>query len=48
MIFLKIITFEEYANIVAEASYLEYPDLPTTHGFCMFIKREDFKFSWIF
>lgn len=36
----KNYTFEEYANIVAEASYLEYPDLPTTHGFCMFIKRE--------
>lgn len=33
-------TFEEYANIVAEAAYLDYPDLPTTHGFCMFIKRE--------
>ena len=33
-------SFEEYANIIAEASYLDYPDLPTTHGFCMFIKRE--------
>lgn len=33
-------TFEEYANVVAEASFLDYPDLPTAHGFCMFIKRD--------
>lgn len=33
-------TFEEYAKVVCEASYLDYPELPTSHGFCMFIKRE--------
>ncbi|WP_279001221.1 glycosyltransferase [Thomasclavelia cocleata] len=33
-------SFEDYAKIVADASFLEYPDLPTAHGFCMFIKRK--------
>ena len=32
-------SFEDYAKIVADVSFLEYPDLPTAHGFCMFIKR---------
>lgn len=34
------LSLEEYAQIVNEASYNEYIDLPTSHGFCMFIKRE--------
>lgn len=34
------LSLDEYANIVYEASYNEYIDLPTSHGFCMFIKRE--------
>ena len=34
------LSLEEYAQIVYEASYNDYIDLPTSHGFCMFIKRE--------
>lgn len=32
-------TFEETAVIVEEASKKEYPELPTGHGFCLYIKR---------
>ncbi len=31
--------FEEYANMVEKCSYCDYPELPTAHGFCMYIKR---------
>ncbi len=34
------ITFEKYAEIVEKCSYCDYPELPTAHGFCMYIKRE--------
>lgn len=31
---------DKMASIVEECSYLDYPDLPTGHGFCLYIKRE--------
>ena len=34
------ISFNEYAKMVEEVSYNECIELPTAHGFCMFIKRE--------
>ena len=33
-------TFEEYAKLVEDVSFCSYPELPTAHGFCMYIKRE--------
>lgn len=36
----KNINFEEYASIVEKCSYCDYPELPTAHGFCMYIRRE--------
>lgn len=33
-------SFDTYANLVEECSYKQYPQIPTAHGFCMFIKRE--------
>lgn len=33
-------TINEMAKIVEECSYHSYPDLPTGHGFCLYIKRE--------
>lgn len=36
----KDISFEEYAQVVEQCSYCDYPELPTAHGFCMYIKRE--------
>ena len=33
-------TFDEYAKVVEESSFVDYPILPSSHGFCMFIKRE--------
>ena len=34
------ITFSEYAKLVEEISYNEGLELPTAHGFCMYIKRD--------
>ena len=34
------ISLEEYADMVYKTAYNEIVDLPTAHGFCMFIKRE--------
>lgn len=31
---------DDMAKIVEECSYKDYPDLPTGHGFCLYIKRE--------
>lgn len=34
------ITIDEYNDILTECAYRDYPELPTAHGFCMYIKRE--------
>ena len=34
------IDIDEYNKIVDTCSYHEYPEIPTAHGFCMYIKRE--------
>lgn len=34
------ISIDEMGKIVEECSFLDYPDLPTGHGFCLYIKRE--------
>lgn len=34
------ISFEEYAQEIERCSYCDFPELPTAHGFCMYIKRE--------
>ncbi len=31
---------EQMAKVVKECSLKEYPEIPTAHGFCMYIKRE--------
>lgn len=36
----KNITLDEYSKIVELSAYNENQQLPTAHGFCMFIKRE--------
>lgn len=36
----KDISLEEMAKIVEECSYRDYPEIPTGHGFCLYIKRE--------
>ncbi len=36
----KDISIDEMGRIVEECSFLDYPDLPTGHGFCLYIKRE--------
>lgn len=33
-------TLEEMGKLVEECSLNDYPDLPTGHGFCLYIKRE--------
>lgn len=33
-------TLEEMSKVVRECSLKEYPEIPTAHGFCMYIKRE--------
>ncbi len=33
-------SFDEYADLVNKISYKDYPELPTAHGFCMYIRRE--------
>lgn len=35
----KDITIEEMSEIIEKCSYRDYPELPTGHGFCLFIKR---------
>lgn len=32
-------SFEEYANLIFRSSFREYPQIPTAHGFCMYIRR---------
>lgn len=32
-------TFEDYALLVKRTSFRKYPQIPTAHGFCMYIKR---------
>lgn len=34
------LTINDMAKIVDECSYFSYPDLPTGHGFCLYIKRD--------
>lgn len=36
-------SLSQMAKIVEECSYTDYPELPTAHGFCMYIKREVLK-----
>lgn len=35
----KDLSLNEMSNIVEECSYNEYPEIPTAHGFCMYIRR---------
>ena len=35
----KDLSLEEMSKIVEECSYNDYPEIPTAHGFCMYIKR---------
>jgi len=37
---LENITLDEIAKIIEKCSYGDYPELPTGHGFCLYIKRE--------
>lgn len=32
-------TLDEYASMITKTSYHDYPEIPTAHGFCMYIKR---------
>lgn len=34
------ISIDEYNEIIEKCSYHDYPEIPTGHGFCMYIKRE--------
>ena len=34
------ITIDEYNDMLDKCSYHEYPELPTSHGFCTYIRRE--------
>lgn len=34
------ISIDEYNDLIDRCSYHDYPEIPTGHGFCMFIKRE--------
>ena len=33
-------SFEQYAKLIEKDSLRKYPELPTAHGFCMYIKRD--------
>jgi GT2 family glycosyltransferase/glycosyltransferase involved in cell wall biosynthesis len=33
-------TLDEYDKLIEKCSYNEYPELPTGHGFCLYIRRE--------
>lgn len=35
----KDLSLNEMSKLVEECSYKDYPEIPTAHGFCMFIKR---------
>ncbi len=34
------ITIDEYNDMLNKCAYREYPELPTAHGFCVYIRRE--------
>lgn len=34
------ISIDEYNELINKCSYHDYPEIPTGHGFCMYIKRE--------
>ncbi|MBE6809814.1 MAG: glycosyltransferase [Ruminococcaceae bacterium] len=34
------ITIDEYNDMLTKCAYREYPELPTSHGFCVYILRE--------
>ena len=34
------ITIDEYNDMLDKCAYCEYPELPTSHGFCVYIRRE--------
>ena len=34
------ITIDEYNDMLTKCAYREYPELPTSHGFCVYIRRE--------
>lgn len=34
------ITIDEYNDMLTKCAYREYPELPTAHGFCVYIRRE--------
>ncbi len=36
----KGMTLDEMANLVEKCSMCEYPEIPTGHGFCLYIKRD--------
>ncbi len=33
-------TIDEYNELLSSCSYRDYPELPTAHGFCVYIRRE--------
>lgn len=34
------VTIDEYNEMIDKCSYHDYPEIPTAHGFCMYIRRE--------
>lgn len=36
----KDITIDEYNDMLTECAYRDYPEVPTAHGFCFYIRRE--------
>lgn len=42
------ITLAEYNEMLEKCAYRDYPQLPTAHGFCMFIKREVLDLAGLF
>ena len=34
------ITIDEYNDMLTKCAYRDYPELPTSHGFCVYIRRE--------
>ena len=32
-------SLDDYASMIYKTSYHDYPEIPTAHGFCMYIKR---------
>lgn len=37
---LDDITLDEYNDMLTDCAYRDYPELPTAHGFCVYIRRE--------